>query len=286
MNFKKALAILVLILILLGLGLIGKFFIFDFQPQTFGALQVNSIPKAAVYLNGKDIGQTPVDLEKVKPGEYQLKLATTASASGNFAWEAKIRIIPGTLTFISREIGSTDDMSSGQVLTLEKIPSSTQSEVMVVSSPDGATIAVDGLEKGKASMVIKQISAGSHVLVISLPGFNDQIIRANIIGGYRLNAIVKLSKSSPAFEQIKARPTEEMVVATSSSEMAKPNVLIKDTPLGFLRVRKSPNVSAPELGKVLPGEKYPLVSQGDNWVEIQLTTGKGWVAEDYVEINR
>lgn len=286
MQLRKILISLLLIAILLSLALIGKFFIFDFKPQSNGALQVNSIPKTAVYLNGESLGQTPLDAKKIKPGEYQLKLVPVGSTDdAKAAWETKIKISSETLTYVSREIGPSADLSSGQILTLEKIPPSGQSEIVIVSSPDGATVAVDGLEKGKTSLALKNLSAGDRVVVISLPGFNDQVVRAKVTAGYRLNVLVNLSKSSIDFSQKITIPSPE-IEATKSSELAKPYVLIKDTPLGFLRVRSLADVNASESGKVLPGEKYPLLSQTDGWVKIKLADGEGWVSENYVSVER
>lgn len=286
MQPRRILLSLLFLAILASLALITKFFVFNFQPQALGALQVNSIPKASVFLTERDMGQTPFSLNKITPGEYMLKLVPTATNSAGVSWETKIKVLPGTLTYVSREIGFSDEMSSDQILTLEKIPSSGKAEVMIVSTPDQATVAVDGLEKGKTSVVLRQIPTGDHVIVVSLPGFNDQIIRANLTAGYRLNAVVKLSKATPTFDLTKPRPTEELITATSGAEMAKPYVVVKNTPVGYLNVRLLPSVTASEAGKIRPGEKYPFVSQSDNWVQIQLSSGKGWVVEDYVEINR
>ena len=57
-------------------------------------------------------------------------------------------------------------------------------------------------------------------------------------------------------------------------------VEIKDTPTGWLRVRETPR--GEEIGKVLPGEKYLLVEDEEDWFRIVLTDGSfGWISKNY-----
>lgn len=57
-------------------------------------------------------------------------------------------------------------------------------------------------------------------------------------------------------------------------------VEIKDTPTGWLRVRKNPE--GEEIGKVFPGERYLLVEDAAGWFQIVLTDGSfGWISKSY-----
>ncbi|MFH1536197.1 MAG: SH3 domain-containing protein [Patescibacteria group bacterium] len=58
---------------------------------------------------------------------------------------------------------------------------------------------------------------------------------------------------------------------------------INDTTTGFLRVRKTPG--GIEIGKVNPGDKFPLIDEKNGWLQVELEGGDlGWVSKKYVTI--
>lgn len=79
--------------------------------------------------------------------------------------------------------------------------------------------------------------------------------------------------------------------ATSSGKAITPSVtptikqvLILDTPTGFLRVREESSISASEVGRVRPGEAYEVLDEKDGWIEIQFDDEKkGWISAQYVK---
>ncbi len=259
-------SILGVVALLAGLGVFIKAFFFTSSTPLFGVLQVNAIPKSTVFLDGVEVGQTPYSNDKLKKGDYQVKVGT---------WEQKVIVLSGVMTYVSREFYSASGDSAGQVLTQEKIPSSGVSELSIVSDPDAALVIIDGLEKGKTPVILKNLAAGEHTIAVSLNGYSDQVILGRLVNGYRLNAVVNLQKINTQ------TPLPEIVVpqATQSAQ-----VQIQDTPTGFLRVRSLPDVNASESGRVYPGEKYPIVSQEANWVEIKFKNSTGWVSKDYAVI--
>lgn len=52
----------------------------------------------------------------------------------------------------------------------------------------------------------------------------------------------------------------------------------------ILNVRNGPGESFEEINEVYANETYPIIEQQDNWVEIQLETGTGWIIKDYITI--
>jgi hypothetical protein len=254
-----------------------------------GVLRVDSIPRAKVLLNGQEVGQTPYEGSDLAPGEYVLKLAPAGEISGAFApWETKIKVVSNTLTFVSRDLAGTFDQTAGQTLTLEKLASDHYSEVAVISDPDGALITVDGKESGRTSQLFRNLDPGDHVITVSQTGFSDQVIHSRVIAGYRLNINVKL-KGLSLESELSVRPTAELIASPSAltlQTIAKPYVTVKDNPVGFLRIRSGPDVSASESGKVYPGQKLPLLSESDTWVQIKFNQISGWVWKDYVDISK
>ncbi len=60
--------------------------------------------------------------------------------------------------------------------------------------------------------------------------------------------------------------------------------IIKDTPTGYLNVRKGPGVDYGVLIQVNPGEEYNILNEKDNWYQIEAEAGLfGWVFNEYVE---
>jgi hypothetical protein len=58
---------------------------------------------------------------------------------------------------------------------------------------------------------------------------------------------------------------------------------ITNTPTGWLRVRQNP--SGKEIGRVLPGETYRLLSEENGWYEIEVSEGAaGWISGQYASV--
>ena len=288
-NFKKIVALLSLILAAVSFAMVIKLTILDRTHSPSASLRIDSFPRTTIFLNDKQISPAPYLGEGLTPGEYKLKLVPTGGVNGTFvSWETKIKLTGGTLTYVSRNLGSTEELSGGQTLMLEKLALSDSKELAVVSNPDGASVTVDGQDEGKASIILHNLSVGDHDIVVSLPGHSDQVIHGRIIGGYRLNVIVKLGELPSGVENTaspSARSTADLV-STQSGQIAKPYVVIKETEVGFLRVRTDPNLNATEEARVKPGEKYALLSETSGWVKIKLPTLFGWVSDQYVVISR
>lgn len=266
MSRKKLLSLLGVVFLFCGVGiLIYKFFI-SHPAELIGAIQIDSIPKAEVLLDGHSVGKTPYNNDKLKQGEYNLKVGD---------WEGKIKIVAQGLTYISRELMPTEEKSGGQILTLEKLPSNGSVELMVISDPNNASVIMDGLEKGQTSLLLKNLTAGDHTIAISNQGYADQVVLGRLVAGYRLNINVKLRKLDQT-SQFVITPTPTPVASASAQ------IQINDNPVGYLRVRSQPNSLSSEVGKVMPGEKYDIVDQVADWVKIKFANGEGWVSKDYV----
>ncbi len=275
MGLSKKFSYLLAVLILLGLGLGLKLFIFD-SGTAQSAIRVDSFPRSTVFINDRAVGQTPYINEKIAAGQYTVKIDS---------WQTKIKLTSGTLAYLSRNIGLSEDQSSGQVLTLEPLSSDKTTELAVVSNPDKAKVFLDGLDQGSAPLVLRNLTAGDHEITISQVGYSDEVIHSKIISGFRLNAMVKLGilSGSLATGSGQLRPTSDLIASFSGSELTKPYVVIKDTPTGFLRMRSDPSITATEVGQVKPSEKYPLLSEIAGWVKIKLPNIFGWVSDQYVD---
>jgi hypothetical protein len=271
-----------------------------------GVLKVNANLVSSVFLDNKHLGKTPYQ-DNINEGEYELKLvpeSTTVSAS---SWQGKIKIYNKLLTYVNTELAESDFSSASEILWLEKITSN-QSEISVVTSPDGAAISIDGESKGITPSSLSAISPGDHTIAVSSSGFAPRSLKAKTTAGYKLFVVIKLALSSRSDDlttsltaSSSASPSSVLVLSptvtikttlmptlkatptgVSVNDPAKPYVIIKDTPTGFLRVRFEPSTQASETARVKPGEKYPLLDTRNGWFQISIdATLNGWISGQY-----
>lgn len=266
------------------------------QGSSQSALQVNSTPKTTVFLDGKHVGQTPYYNEKLKVGEYTLKLIPESGTGiQTISWEGKIKLNPDVLTVVNRDLKDTEDASSGEILNLETIGTKDSGEIMVITNPDSASIKLDGQEKGVTPFLIKNVSAGDHEITLSSVGFIDKIVRIRTTNGYKLIITAQLASGTGGQKPtetpeitpsaISITPSKNVSpVPTKKVEPGKTSVKILDTPTGWLRVRTEPSLSATEAAKVNTGEVFLYLDEESGWFKIEYQQGKtGWISSQYAQ---
>lgn len=292
MNKRAVLFIILGIGLLVTGGLGVKMLVLDKQNAS-SAIRVDAFPKAEVYINGQRVGQTPYSNEHMKPGSYVLKLVTAPGTPGSFIpWEEQVKLVDGGLTYVSQDLAGSADFSAGQTLWLSKLMTD-RAELTVVSEPDDGEVNIDKLDKGKTSLLISDLEPGNHEIVVSRPGYADQVIHGMLVAGYRLNVVVKLGRMVVRQNEGQNQASPSAVVTAqiqkSVAGAESPYVIIKDTPTGFLRVRKEASVTSVQIDEVKPGGKYPLVSETNGWVLLRQASSSanlGWVSGDFVTIYR
>lgn len=284
--------------ILVGFSLLlGGCSLPSFQRASSGVF-VETSPTATVFIDEQQMGTTPYENKKLKPGEITLRLVPQAAAGTTLAsWEGKVRLTPGVQTVIRRAFGETLAASSGSVLTLDKLGGKTVA-MSVVSTPDAAAVKLDGQSQGFTPLALESVSEGEHQLLLSAPGYQDKLVSAKAVAGHRLIVSVQLAQlaqlaatASPTPEASgspKASPTPspKASVTPQASLPPKPYVLILDTPTGWLRVRTDSSITATEAAKVNPGQAFPYkdVSSDNNWYQIEFKTGSlGWISAQYAK---
>lgn len=72
-------------------------------------------------------------------------------------------------------------------------------------------------------------------------------------------------------------------MATPTPTPANKQIVVNQTDIGYLNIRQSPALTAPIIGRALPGDKYQWIDKQGEWYEINLPEGgKGWVNGAYV----
>lgn len=228
------------------------------------ALQITSTPEASVFLDGKHIGKTPYSSNQLKAREYLVKLS-----AGEATYAEKVSLREGTLTVINRELNNNFLAQSGEVLWLE----SGKSGLFISSMPAGVDVVLDGTLIGQTPLLFKEVAEGDHKVTLTKDSYLQREFAIKTTGNYQLVADVTLA-SEIAKEG-------KLPIAPSSSPTAK--VRVTQTPQGFLRVRKDPQLSAPEIGRVKTGDELELIQETKDWVKVEFAGKQGWVASQYVK---
>lgn len=296
--------------LLLILGLVAafilliilRFFLFD-HPGDTGRLKILSSPTAGVFIDNVPVGKTPFET-RLAPGEHTIKLIPEGEDSQTVSWEGTVTVYNNTLTFISRELGTSDLTSAGEVLTVTEMknkPDGQIGQIEVITDPAGAIVFLDNDEKGIAPLVLQDVPSGEHELAVYLPGFFRRSQKVQVTTGYIVKANFKLAldkthktleeeldaKAQEASEAAAlAELTEDDSDAENTKEESSSTVTIQDTPTGFLNVRDEPSTSGTQIDQVSPGDEYEFTDTRNGWYKITLANGdEGWVSGDYVEEN-
>ena len=289
---KRKLSLLLILIVLFVVFVAVRFFILDKQKVT-GQLKIISSPGVSVFINNVIIGKTPFD-DKYKVGEYLLKLIPEETATDTASWNGKINIYKNALTYVNRELGSSDIASAGEIFTTAKMTKKPQNagtgEIYVETEPQGAIVTLDGDEKGVAPAIMENVSRGDHELSVFMPGFFRRTQKVNVDAGYRVNAAFKL-----AIDQNSSFAKESDDKTKSASDSGTTTIItyvtINNNPQGWLRVRVDGLIDATESAKVKPGEKYELIDEKTGWFKIKYNDNKeglvsgdfteGWVSSEY-----
>ena len=250
------------------------FVVGSFTPKSAGIL-IESIPAASVIIDGEQVGRTSYSGTR-KPGEITIKLIPESFEAPLAPFETKVTLVAGIETVIKREFGESDETSSGEIISFEKIGGK-EASLAVVSIPDAAQISIDGSIRGFAPYKTSSIVPGEHQVIVYAPGYVEKSFSLRATEGYKLTAVVKL------------KPNGEEVLSDESEEPEEPKqdeVEILSTPTGFLRVRSEPSTAGEEVAQVEPGDIYPYLETDEDtgWFKIEYEDEEeGWVSNQYAK---
>lgn len=304
---RKVFILGIIVVLIVVIFFLIRFFILNRNPRQ-GVLKVSTNITARVLLDNRDIGKTPLE-QKVDVGEYSIRLVPDSTTRSLSSWQGRVTISGNTVSFINRDLAETELTSAGEQLWLEKISGNT-TELSVLSVPDGANVLVNDLSKGVTPLIVRDLPAGEHTIVVSSPGFEPRTTRVRLSSGYRVIASVFMAispsqianpvvtpepvatESATLKASVTALPTPTATFAVTNTPTRTPTisvaavvkrVKILDTPTGFLRVRKEPSTAAEEIGRAVPGEEYDIIKQQGTWYNITFKQTSGWISAQYAE---
>lgn len=240
-------------------------------PKDQAGIWVQSNKQVKVSLDGKMMGMTPFRDTQLRDGQYQLELN---DASSSASWQGQVRLNSGTVTVVNRQL-STDPLSAaGEVITLQK-----GAGLTIVSAPPAATVFIDGVERGQTPLFLPAIPSGGHQFVIGKDRYVKRAIRALATDGYSLNIAVDLAESDDITPQAGPSPSAPSPVSPASAQL-----VVTQTPNGFLRVRAAPSIESEEKARLSEGAVLVLEEETNAyWYRVKTSEGvDGYVSSAYV----
>lgn len=124
-------------------------------PAASGSLRVLvNVQGAIVSLDGEVVGAAPATASEVTPGEHIVE----ARAPGHAPAQQPVTIEPGR----QRVISITLTADAGR-----------PGRIVVNANVDGATVLVDGEERGSPPVVVSDATPGTHAIVVRAPGHQE-----------------------------------------------------------------------------------------------------------------
>jgi hypothetical protein len=263
MRVKRILILFIVFAFIIGAGF---FILNDVFKKKLASLQVNSNLNLPVLVDGEEVGTSPFE-GTFEPKEVVVKI-------GNY--ETKVTLQDRIKTIINRKFSSDLGNSYGETLSFEKTGLK-DSIIAVATNPGGADITLDQKLYGVSPVNMDNMPEGKYKLSISFTDYEKDEFFIKSFNGYKLTVFADLMP-------LRSQKTEE--VASESGQVKTSFVKILSTPNGFLRVRREPNTTSSEIGRVHEGERYEFIGKDTktNWFNIKVASQSGWISDTYAVI--
>lgn len=299
---SKIVYLIVLILLFVG-GVFGYTYYKSQQTQA-GRIKILSSPTAGIFIDNVSVGRTPYE-GRIDIGEHEIKLIPEGIATDTVSWQSNVNILNGTLTYINRELGSSEVTSAGEMFTVTDKEFETtdrnNGEVYVLTEPNGAIVYLNNDEKGVAPLVLRDVPKGDHELSVYLPGFFRRTHKVNVEAGKQTRATFTLSvdQTKQSLDEVieqrderiaseeaeKAEEEEEFQQDSEDEQEERIVIVIDETSTGWLRVRASAGVGSEEVGRVDPGDEFEVLDEQSGWYQIEYDgRNTGWVSSQFTSI--
>ena len=169
------------------------------QSSGYGDLQIQSVPPgAAVFVNGNYKGTTypsdPVYVTQLTPGTYSVSLSMQDYLS--YTETAAV------------QAGITKDIWATMVPAAPGPAPDTTGQIIAGSTPGGAGIYLDNKYSGVTPLVLANVPAASHALVLRLSGYQDWTSAVTVTGGSYTEVSGTLVPAKPATTNSLPQPTK------------------------------------------------------------------------------
>lgn len=144
---------------------------------------------ANIWVDGKEYGQTPQNIENLPEGEYLIELQKIAEGETFYKKQSfSLDIEKNTTSRIDLEIGP-EDVISGSIITYSSVPKISSSEgfLTITSNVQNAKIYIDGEFQKIAPITGLRLTDSQYQIKITADGYEDIEIPVIVRKGYLLN---------------------------------------------------------------------------------------------------
>lgn len=267
--------LVLLVCVLVGCGV--WYYIRHIQNQS-GYIAVTSSVVATVYLDGRNVGQTPA---RLKISREKVNLKVLANANSYKPFETNIFVDPNSEASVDVRFY---ELGNETVVVYQSKISGNQAQISGLSTPRLAGVKIDGQSRGFSPIKVNSIQPGKHILEFEFTGYIKKSVEIETKAGFMTMVQVSLT------QDVNFVATPLPSISPSPEPQQTPNqqmVEIQTTPTGFLRVRADASASSNEIGQAKPGEKYIYLATDDTgeWYKIQFNeSNQGWVAVQYAKL--
>lgn len=241
---------------------------------------------ASVVIDGSTIGKTPFSSDSLSPGSYDLEIVQ----EGFEKQTARINIEKGNTLSVNLKL-----FPLPLPYNINKLEEA--NNLYVVNTNNSTILAntqvwVDALIYWNKTRGISLDNSGPNKELV-FDYFIDY--KGNIFNQEgKLTPVEQLNKAGKGAYLGNAAEGEILSVEAKTSYLRVTNqavvqgktVTVKDTGLGWLRVRSGPSVDSTEVKKVNIGEVFTMLDEQNGWIKIQIdTTTTGWAIKDYLSVN-
>ncbi|HJL05165.1 MAG TPA: PEGA domain-containing protein [Polyangiaceae bacterium LLY-WYZ-15_(1-7)] len=124
-------------------------------PEQGGSLRIiSNVQGAIISVDGEVVGEAPATATELAPGEHIVE----ARADGYQPTQQTVEVQAGRQRVISVEL-SAEEQEPGRIV--------------INANVDGATVILDGEERGHVPVVVEEASAGTHAIVVRAEGYQE-----------------------------------------------------------------------------------------------------------------
>ncbi|HXK52411.1 PEGA domain-containing protein [Candidatus Nomurabacteria bacterium] len=137
--------------------------------------------EAEVFLDGVSIGKSPIENYQLEAGSHEVML----QSGDGMSYKTNIDFVPGAAAVVIKELGSSSLFSSGASVWFAK--KSADSSLSVISEPSGADVYIDGTLVGSTPYNSAKLSAGGYEIKVAMAGYEDRVLRAEVLETHTTN---------------------------------------------------------------------------------------------------
>ena len=158
--------------------------------------------KATVYIDGEEYGETPLTINDLTPGEYNIELDKISDSEEFYQTESfNVILTKNTTSRIELEIGPAGVLH-GAILyyTAQNNLDKNQGELSILCDIDDSKAYLDGEYVKKTPIIAKLLTAKEYELEVSADNYDTLTIPILIEDGYLLNVKAYLFPIPITFE--------------------------------------------------------------------------------------